>query len=133
MIRILALVALFSTPLTPSPAAETPKPTGKPNVVLFLVDDLGYGDVACHGNPHVKTPQIDAFARQATELTQFHVSPVCSPTRASLMTGRYNFRTGVADVYGQATNMDLSEVTLAERLREAGYVSGIFGKWHEWH
>ena len=130
MTRILAIVALLSTPLTASQAAETPQPLGKPNVVLFLVNDLGYGDVACHGNPHVKTPHVDAFAREATELTQFHVSPVCSPTRASLMTGRYNFRTGVADVYGKATNMDLAEVTLAERLREAGYVSGIFGKWH---
>ena len=100
MTHILAIVALLLAPLTTSQAAEAPKPLDKPNVVLFLVDDLGYGDVACHGNLHVKTPQIDAFACQAAELTQFHVSPVCSPTRASLMTGRYNFRTGVADVYG---------------------------------
>lgn len=108
-------------------AADTP---AKPNVVIFLVDDLGYGDIACHGNPHVKTPQMDAFAHEATELSQFHVSPVCAPTRASLMTGRYNFRTGVADVFGEAARMDAAEVTLAERLREAGYATGIFGKWH---
>ncbi|HPM83607.1 MAG TPA: arylsulfatase [Candidatus Anammoximicrobium sp.] len=130
MTRILALAALLSTPPASLAAAETPQPPGQPNVVLFLVDDLGYGDLACHGNPHVKTPQIDVFAGQATELTQFHVSPVCAPTRASLMTGRYNFRTGVADVYGKASNMDPAEVTLAERLREASYVTGIFGKWH---
>jgi hypothetical protein len=99
------LAALLLAPLAGIGAAETAQKRGQPNVVLFLVDDLGYGDLACHGNPHVKTPQIDAFAGQATELTQFHVSPVCSPTRASLMTGRYNFRTGVADVYGKATNL----------------------------
>ena len=111
MTRMLAFVTLLLTPQAGIGAAEIPKTRVQPNVVLFLVDDLGYGDLACHGNPHVKTPQIDAFARQATELTQFHVSPVCSPTRASLMTGRYNFRTGVADVYGKATNMDLAEAT----------------------
>lgn len=104
--------------------------TARPNVILFLVDDLGYGDVAAHGNPHVKTPNADAFARAAVEFTQFHVSPVCSPTRASLMTGRYNFRTGVADVSGAASQMDAREVTVANVLHEAGYVTGLFGKWH---
>jgi len=102
----------------------------KPNVIVFLADDLGYGDLAYHGNPHVKTPHLDAFARKAVEFTQFHVSPVCSPTRASLMTGRYNFRTGICDVFGKATQMDPSEVTVAEVLRAAGYATGLFGKWH---
>lgn len=102
----------------------------QPNVVLFLVDDLGYGDLACHGNPHVKAPQIDAFAKEAVEFASFHVSPVCAPTRASLMTGRYNFRTGIADVFGPAAVMNASEVTLAERLKAAGYATGAFGKWH---
>lgn len=95
-----------------------------------MADDLGYGDVGCHGNARVKTPEIDAFAKDAVEFANFHVSPVCSPTRASLMTGRYNFRTGVADVFGKATVMDAAEVTLAERLKAAGYATGIFGKWH---
>jgi len=102
----------------------------KPNVVIFLADDLAYGDIAYHGNPIVKTPNIDRFANESVELTQFHVSPVCSPTRASLMTGRYNFRTGVADVFGNATKMDPSELTMAEQLRSAGYSTGLFGKWH---
>ena len=101
-----------------------------PNIVLVLADDLGYGDLGSHGNRHVKTPHLDRFASEAVEFTQFHVSPVCSPTRASLMTGRYNFRTGIADVYGKAAVMDASEVTLAEMLRPAGYATGIFGKWH---
>ncbi len=75
----------------------------KPNVVLFLVDDMGYGDFAVHGNRFVNTPNLDALARESTELTRFYVSPVCSPTRASLLTGRYNFRTGVSDVFGEAS------------------------------
>jgi len=102
----------------------------RPNIVLVLADDVGYGDLACHGNTHVKTPQIDAFAREAVAFSNFHVCPVCSPTRASLMTGRYNFRTAVADVFGKACRMDPAEVTLAERLKGAGYATGIFGKWH---
>jgi arylsulfatase A-like enzyme len=105
-------------------------PAARPNVVLFLADDLGYGDLGCHGNPHLKTPQLDTFARQAVEFTRFHVSPVCAPTRASLLTGRYNFRTGVADVFGKAANMDPKEITLAQVLRDAGYATGLFGKWH---
>jgi len=121
------LLAIVAGPGARAYASAT---SAKPNVVVFLVDDLGYGDIACHGNPHVKTPQIDAFAREAVEFTRFHVSPVCAPTRASLMTGRYNFRTGVADVFGAASQMDASEVTVAERLRDAGYATGIFGKWH---
>jgi arylsulfatase A-like enzyme len=104
--------------------------TERPNVVIFLADDLGYGDLGCHGNRQVVTPRLDAFAREAVEFTNFHVSPVCSPTRASLLTGRYHFRTGVADVFGPATEMDPAEVTLAERLRGIGYATGIFGKWH---
>ena len=105
-------------------------PRAKPNVVLFLVDDLGYGDLACHGNRQAQTPQIDAFAREAVALERFYVSPVCAPTRASLLTGRYNFRTGVSDVFGRAAQMDPAEVTLAEALRGAGYATGVFGKWH---
>lgn len=111
-----------------SPAS--PPALARPNVVLFLVDDQGYGDMALHGNPHCRTPHMDALAQQAVELVDFHVSPVCAPTRASLMTGRYNFRTGVTDVYGDACCMKPEEVTLAEALRAAGYATGVFGKWH---
>lgn len=120
-----ALCALCGHSHAAAPSVKPP-----PNIIVFLVDDLGYGDLACHGNPHVKTPNVDAFAREATEFTRFYVSPVCAPTRASLMTGRYNFRTGVADVFGPASQMDASEITLAERLREVGYTTGMFGKWH---
>jgi arylsulfatase A-like enzyme len=120
-----------STPGTPQKNdLEISFPRPQLNVILFLADDLGYGDLGCHGNRYVKTPHLDTFARAAVEFTKFHVSPVCSPTRASLMTGRYNFRTGVCDVFGKATVMDSSEVTIAERLKAAGYATGIFGKWH---
>ena len=103
---------------------------GRPNVVVFLVDDLGYGDVGCHGNGVVKTPHVDEFAKGAVEFTRFYVSPVCAPTRASLMTGRWNFRTGVSDVFRQAAWMHPEEVTVAEAMRAGGYRTGLFGKWH---
>src|SRR4029079_3035188 len=70
---------------------------GPPNVLLIVTDDQGWGDFGFHGNPIVKTPNLDRLAAQSAELTRFYVSPVCSPTRASLMTGRYNYRTGVTD------------------------------------
>jgi arylsulfatase A-like enzyme len=95
-----------------------------------MADDMGFGDLGCHGNPKIKTPHLDAFAKQSTRLTNYYHSPVCTPTRASLMTGRYNYRTGAIDTaYGRAM-MHPDEVTLAEMLGKAGYRTGIFGKWH---
>jgi arylsulfatase A-like enzyme len=126
----LLLSLCWMVAFSPGTAASADLSGRRPNVVVFLADDLGYGDLACHGNPHLKTPQLDTFARQAVEFTKFHVSPVCAPTRASLLTGRYNFRTGIADVFGQAANMDPKEITVARILREAGYATGLFGKWH---
>ena len=102
----------------------------KPNVILFLADDLGYGDVGCHGNPVVQTPNLDSFAQDSVEWDRFYVTPVCAPTRASMMTGRYNFRTGVTDVFGRGCEMATDETTLAEILRDASYATGLFGKWH---
>jgi arylsulfatase A-like enzyme len=107
----------------------TPKPP-PPNIIIVLADDLGYGDLACHGNPTVKTPRIDTFARQSVALASFRVSPVSSPTRASTLTGRWNFRTGVADVRPQAAEIDPAEIILAKPLKNAGYATGMFGKWH---
>ncbi|MBX6314067.1 MAG: arylsulfatase [Isosphaeraceae bacterium] len=102
----------------------------RPNVVLIMSDDQGYGDLGSHGNPVIKTPNLDRLARQGVQLTRFHVCPVCSPTRASLLTGRYNYRTRVVDTYLGRSMMDPAEVTLAEMLAAAGYRTGIFGKWH---
>ena len=101
-----------------------------PNVVLIITDDQGYGDLGFTGNPHVKTPVLDNFARESIRLNQFYVSPVCAPTRASLMTGRFSLRTGVRDTYNGGAIMASDEITLAEILKDAGYTTGAFGKWH---
>ncbi|HXT59158.1 MAG TPA: arylsulfatase [Pirellulales bacterium] len=102
----------------------------RPNVILVMTDDQGYGDLGAHGNPKIKTPNLDRFARQSVEFSQFYVCPVCSPTRSSLLTGRYNYRTGVVDTFVGRSLMFADEVTLAEMLGAAGYRTGIFGKWH---
>jgi arylsulfatase len=101
-----------------------------PNVILIITDDQGYGDLGITGNPHVKTPAIDNFARESIRFNDFYVSPVCAPTRSSLMTGRYSLRTGVRDTYNGGATMATSEITIAEMLKAAGYKTGNFGKWH---
>jgi len=102
----------------------------RPNVLLIMTDDQGFGDLGLHGNPAVRTPNLDRLAGESAQLTSFYVCPVCSPTRASLLTGRYNYRTGVVDTYLGRSMMHTTEVTLAELLGTAGYRTGIFGKWH---
>ena len=102
----------------------------RPNVVLIMSDDQGYGDFGATGNKVFDTPHIDALARGSASMTTFYVSPVCSPTRACLMTGRYNYRTRCIDTYLGRSMMEPAEVTIAEVLRQAGYATGIFGKWH---
>lgn len=96
----------------------------------MMSDDQGFGDLAINGNPHVRTPHLDRFGRDGIQLSRFYVSPLCSPTRASLLTGRYHYRTGVLHTSRGAAKMHGDEVTIAERLRAAGYRTGIFGKWH---
>ena len=102
----------------------------RPNIVLLVSDDQGFGDLSLHGNPNLRTPNLDRIAQEGAEFTQFLVNPVCSPTRASLMTGRYYYRTGVVDTYLGRSMMHHDEVTIAETLRSSGYRTGIFGKWH---
>lgn len=103
---------------------------GPPNIILIMTDDQGYGDLGVTGNPLIETPNIDAMASKSASMLNFYVSPVCAPTRASLMTGRYNYRTGVIDTYIGRAMMHTDEVTIAEVLKRAGYATGIFGKWH---
>lgn len=102
----------------------------RPNVILVMTDDQGYGDLSFTGNPILKTPHIDAFARQSIRFTDFHVSPTCSPTRCALMTGRHEFRSGVTHTIFERERMSLKAVTIAQVLKSAGYTTGIFGKWH---
>jgi arylsulfatase A-like enzyme len=119
------LAGAAATPLRPGA-----RQASRPNVVLIVTDDQGYGDLSLHGNPYLKTPHLDRIATEGVRFTQFQVSPVCSPTRASLMTGRYNYRTGVVDTYLGRSLMHPDEVTLAELLSRQGYRTGLFGKWH---
>ena len=102
----------------------------RPNVILFMTDDQGYGDLGIHGNDKIKTPNLDRFGREGTQFTRFYVCPVCAPTRASLMTGRDFYRTGVIHTSRGGAKMHSEEVTIAELLGRAGYRTGIFGKWH---
>lgn len=113
----------------------------RPNVILILADDLGYGDLGCYGHPRFKTPHLDRMAAEGARLTQFNcAAPFCAPTRASLMTGRYPFRCGMtqnptpdAGPEADALCLPASEVTLAQVLRNAGYATGMIGKWHLGH
>ena len=101
-----------------------------PNIILIMTDDQGHGDLGYHGNPLIHTPVLDSLARHSVRLSEFYVSPVCAPTRASLMTGRYGLRTGVYDTYRGGATMATEEETIAEVLKSAGYRTGAFGKWH---
>ncbi|MEQ9289526.1 MAG: arylsulfatase [Cyclobacteriaceae bacterium] len=124
----LILTLLYSC----APQEESSEQTvnNKPNVLLIITDDQGYGDLGFHGNPHIKTPTLDALAKESVRFERFFVSPVCAPTRSSLMTGRHSLRTGVHDTYNGGAIMAGNEVTIAEILNEAGYATGLFGKWH---
>ena len=115
------LLVLSAAPLS---AAE------RPNVLLILTDDQGWGDIHSHGNERLDTPNLDRLAVQGARFERFFVSPVCAPTRAAMLTGRYSLRTGVHGVTRAHETMRSSEITVAELLRDAGYATGCFGKWH---
>ena len=102
----------------------------KPNVIIVITDDQGYGDIGYNGNTHIITPNLDKFAGESIRFNNFNVSPVCAPTRSSLLTGRYSLRTGVTDTYNGGAIMSTNEITLAEIFNDNNYKTGIFGKWH---
>lgn len=102
----------------------------KPNVVLILTDDQGWGDLSLHGNPVLETKNLDNLANEGTRLNNFYVSPLCAPTRAGILTGRYHLQTGVVSVSNGLEIMDTDETTLAELFKANGYQTGAFGKWH---
>ncbi|MCD6346804.1 MAG: arylsulfatase [Bacteroidales bacterium] len=101
-----------------------------PNVILILTDDQGYGDIGAHGSPYVKTPAMDKLHDQSVCLVNFHVDPCCAPTRSALLTGQYSSRTGVWHTIGGRSLLGTNNVTMAEVFKDAGYHTGIFGKWH---
>ena len=120
----IALLLLFS-----SSAAE--RIAGRPpNIILLLTDDQGYGDFSCHGNPVLKTPNLDRVHHEGVRFTDFHVSPTCAPTRSALLSGKHEFKNGVTHTILERERLGLKTTTLAQVLRTAGYTAGIFGKWH---
>ena len=129
MKHALALVTLFLTPLAALHAADETKPVGKPNILLIVADDLGYGDVGCYGATRIKTPNIDRLAGEGVRLTDAH-SPaaVCQPTRYAILSGTYFLR---AKRQGQQTlYFHEGQVTLPGLLKSAGYRTAAIGKWH---
>lgn len=101
-----------------------------PNIVLVITDDQGYGDLSCHGNPVLKTPNIDQLHSQSVRLTDYHVAPTCAPTRSALITGHWTNRTGVWHTIMGRSMLRANEVTIGTMLGKAGYATGMFGKWH---
>ena len=102
----------------------------QPNIVLVIADDQGYGDLGHTGNPVIQTPHLDALAAESTSLTDYHVAPTCSPTRAALLTGHWTDRTGVWHTINGRSMLRENEVTLGQLLADNGYATGMFGKWH---
>ena len=109
---------------------QEPEIDQRPNVILIMTDDQGYGDLACHGNPYIKTPNLDRLHGQSVRLTNFHVGTTCSPTRAGLMTGRNCNRVGVWHTIAGRSQLAASEMTVAEVFANSGYQTAMFGKWH---
>ncbi|MFC2090964.1 sulfatase-like hydrolase/transferase, partial [Bacteroidota bacterium] len=101
-----------------------------PNIILIVSDDQGYGDFGFTGNQYVSTPNLDHLKSESVYFDRFYVSPVCAPTRASLLTGRYHLRTGTSWVTHGKEIMRSEEFTIAESLKENGYVTACYGKWH---
>ncbi len=102
----------------------------RPNVVIILSDDQGWGDLSINGNSNISTPNIDLLAKNGAMFDRFYVSPVCSPTRAELLTGRYHVRGGVYSTSAGGERLDLDETTIAEIFKQAGYQTAAYGKWH---
>src|SRR5687768_14419937 len=122
-IAVLLLGLMFSS-------AEYADAAARPNVLIVMTDDQGLGDFSCMGNPVLRTPNLDAFASQSVRFTDFHVCPMCSPTRGQLLTGLAALRNGATSVTAGRTFLRPGLATLPEVFGKAGYQTGIFGKWH---
>ncbi len=122
-------IALLLAALAIAPASQD-LAGRKPNIVFVMTDDQGYGDLGRHGNAVIQTPNLDRFHDESVRFEDFHVSPTCSPTRASIFAGRHEFRSGVTHTIHERERLSLKAHTLAQVLQSAGYANGIFGKWH---
>jgi arylsulfatase A len=127
--RPAAIVALLLTTMTVAATARA-ETTTQPNIIFVMTDDQGYWDTGATGNPHIDTPNMDRIATEGAQLDRYYAAPVCAPTRAGVMTGRYYLRTGLYNTRFGGDSLGLEEVTLAQLLRQAGYRTGLFGKWH---
>ncbi|MHC4755830.1 MAG: arylsulfatase [Planctomycetota bacterium] len=125
MISSAGLLSIFSSCPSTTYAAQK-----SPNVILIMTDDQGYPDLGCHGNPYIQTPNLDRFYKQSVRLTDFHVDPLCTPTRAALLTGRYSIRTGAWRAGAGRSLLRRDEVTLANLFSASGYRTAMFSKWH---
>ncbi|MFN3193579.1 MAG: arylsulfatase [Aureliella sp.] len=121
---IVAFLLVFVCSLTQASAA------GRPNVIVILTDDQGWGDLSLHGNQNLSTPNLDRLGRLGSRFDRFYVCPVCAPTRAEFLTGRYHPRGGVRGVTTGAERLDLDEKTIAQHFKSAGYATAAYGKWH---
>src|SRR5687767_9845408 len=112
------------------PAAAEPAQRGRPNVIVLLTDDQGYGDLSCHGNPVLQTPNLDRLHAESVRLTDFHVAPMCTPTRGQLLTGLDALANGAMNVSSGRTMLRRGLPTMAGLFAASGYRTGMFGKWH---
>ena len=128
---LLSLFAILAPGILPLAGAEKQAiPPKQPNIILILTDDQGYGDISAHGNPVLKTPNLDRLRAESVSFDDFLVSPTCAPTRSAIHTGRHEFMNGVTHTILERERLTLDAVTLPEVLRRGGYATGIFGKWH---
>ena len=130
---LLSLLTMFAAPVLaafPLASVTLAQPRERPNIVFLITDDQGYGDLSAHGNPILKTPNLDRLHAESVRFTDFHVSPTCAPTRSAIMTGRHEFRNGVTHTILERERLTLQATTLPQLLKTAGYTTGIFGKWH---
>jgi hypothetical protein len=126
-----ALIVIVVAAASLSTAHAADQKQNRPNIILCMADDLGWGDVGYNGHPHIKTPNLDAMAKAGARLDRFYVgSPLCVPSRAGFLTGRIAIRGGISNHRGAVDHLKAEELTIAEMLRDAGYMTGHFGKWH---